>query len=80
MASYEERQRHFAINIQQAGNQPQNTRDNEPLHQQDETVNVQLQDESDHADQGKNKLLFFNNYKLKLFLIHYNANYRIFSI
>jgi len=58
VASYEESQRHFALNIQQADNQPDDTRDNEPLHQQDQSENVQLQNESDHADHGKNKLLF----------------------
>lgn len=81
MASYEESQRHFTINIQQAGNQPNDTRDNEPLNQQDEIVNLQLQviDESDHADHGK-KNIFFNNYKLQLFLANYNVNYIILSI
>eukprot|EP00102_Acyrthosiphon_pisum_P025068 XP_016662278.1 PREDICTED: RING finger protein B-like [Acyrthosiphon pisum] len=51
VASYEENQRHFTLNIQQADNQANDTRDNETLHQQDETVNLQLYviDESDHV-------------------------------
>jgi len=58
VSSYEESQRHLALNIQQADNQSDDTRDNEPLHQQDQSENVQLQNESDHSDHGKNKLLF----------------------
>lgn len=57
MASYEENQRYFALNIQQGDNQANDTRDNETLHQQDESVNVQLH-VIDESERGKNQLLF----------------------
>lgn len=58
VASYEENQRYFALNIQQANNQlndTTDTMDNEPLNDQDETVNLQLHDVINESNNG-NKL------------------------
>jgi len=68
VASYEENQRHFALNIQEANNQPNDAGENEQRDPQNDTVNsntidlfslspqrqLQVIDESDH---GKNQLL-----------------------